>query len=167
MDVFYRGEKLCELRKFVVMGGEERARADVFLKMLDNRPGDGETVKRGGAAAHFIEKNKTCGSGMGENGGNFAHFDEKSRAATREIVARTNARENAVGDGKLGLTRGHERAHLRHQDDEGSLTQISGFAAHVRAGDQQELLAAWLEAEIVGDKAFAALAEEFFDDGMA
>src|SRR4029077_10308735 len=102
-----------------------------------------------------------------EDAGDFAHFYEESGAATGEIVGGADASEDAIDERELGLTRGNEAAHLRHQGDQRGLAQVGGLAAHVGAGDEEELLAAWFEAEIIGDEAFAALAEEFFDDGMA
>ncbi len=104
---------------------------------------------------------------MIQNGGDFAHFDEKSGTAAREIVAGADARKDAVGDGKLRLAGRNEGAHLRHQDDERGLTQIGGLAAHVRAGDEKKLLTPGLEAEIIGNEALSLLPQEFFDHRMA
>src|SRR6202049_4754154 len=103
---------------------------------------------------------------MVQDGGNFAHFDEKRGAASREIIAGADPREDAVGDGQLGLASGNERAHLRHQDNQRGLPKIRGLAAHVWASDEQKLLAAGVEAEIVRDESLAALPQKFFNDGM-
>ncbi len=149
------------------MRGEERACARVLLQMLDYGPGDGEAVEGGGAAADFVEQNEAGWRGVVENGGDFAHFDEERGAAAGEIVACANAREDAVDYGQLGLARGHERADLRHEDDERSLAQVGGLAAHVGAGDEQKLLARGLEEQIVGDEALAALAKQLLDNRMA
>src|ERR1700731_5058467 len=92
------------------MRGEERARAGVLLQMLDHGPGDGEAVEGSGAAANFVEQDEAGRRGVIEDGGDFAHFDEEGRAATREIVAGADAREDAVDDGQLGLARGNEEA---------------------------------------------------------
>ena len=50
--------------------------------------------------------------------------------------------------------------------DQRGLSKVGGFAAHVRAGDQKQLLSAGLEAQIVGHKAFALLSQQFFDYRM-
>src|SRR6267142_1273961 len=149
------------------MRGEERPGARVLLKMLDDGPSDGEAIKGGGAAANLVEEDEARRRGVIENGGDFAHFDEKGRTAAREIVASPDAREDAIRDGQLGLPRGNKGTHLGHEDDERRLAKIRGLAAHVRAGDQEELLAAGFETEVVGNEALALLAEEFFDDRMA
>src|SRR5712691_11511377 len=167
VDVFDGRQKIGKLGQLVIVSGEKRARARVLLEMLDDGPGDGETVKRGGAASDFVEKHEARGRGVIQDGGDFAHFDEESGAPAGQIVAGADAREDAVGDGQLRLARGDERAHLRHEEDQRRLAQISGFASHVRAGDQQKLLATRLEAEIVRHKAFALLAKKLLYDGMA
>src|ERR1700675_144311 len=164
--VLHAGEQIGELGEFVIMRGKKRARASVLVQMLDDRPSDGKSVKRCGAAADFIEKNKTRWCGVMQDGGDFAHLDQKRRAAARKIIACADPREDAVGDGQLGLTSGNERAHLRHQNNQRGLPKIRGLAAHVRASDKQKLLAAWVEAKIVWNEALAALAEKFFDDRM-
>src|SRR6266571_3128250 len=135
--------------------------------MLDDGPGDGKAVERGRAAADFVEKDQARGSGVIEDGRDFAHLDEKRGAPTREIVAGADAREDAVGDGQLGLASGNEGAHLSHEDDERGLAEIGGFAAHVGAGNQKKLLPARLEAKIVGNEALAFLTQKLFDDGVA
>src|SRR5580704_16199852 len=167
VDVFDGWKKLGEFGEFVIVGGEEGTGASVLLKMLDDGPGDGEAVEGGGAAADFIEEDEAGGRGVMEDGGDFAHFDEERGAAAGEVIAGTDASEDAVGDGELGAVRGNEGAHLGHQDDERGLAEIGGLAAHVGAGDEKKLLAAGFEAEIVGNEALAFLAEKFFDDGMA
>src|SRR5258708_6131832 len=135
--------------------------------MLDDSPGDGEAVKGGGAAADFVEQDEAGRRGVVEDGGDLGHFYEKRRAATGEIVAGADAREDAVNDGQFGLARWHEAADLRHQDDERGLAEIGGLAAHVGASDEQKLLARRLEEKIIRDETLAALAEEFFDYRMA
>ena len=144
------------------MSSEKRAGAGMFLQMFDNRPGDRKSVEGCSAASDFVQKNEAGGSGVGENAGDFAHFDEESGAAAGEIVARADACKNSVGERKFCLSRGNERSHLRHQDDQSGLPQVGRFAAHVWSSDQKELLAVWFEVKIVGYKTLAFLAEEFF-----
>src|SRR6266481_9367385 len=98
------------------VGGEEGARASVLLEMFDYGPSDGEAVEGGGAAADLVEEDEACGRGVMEDGGDLAHFDEECGAATGEIIAGTDAREDAVGDGEFRTVSGDERAHLGHED---------------------------------------------------
>ena len=104
---------------------------------------------------------------MIQNRGDFAHFDKKGGPPAREIVARADARENAVGNGQFRLSRRNKAAHLRHQHDERGLPEIRGLAAHVGPGNEKKLLASRLEAKIVGNEALALLAQQFFDHRMA
>ena len=103
---------------------------------------------------------------MIQNRSDLTHFHQESRSPAGEVVAGAYARKDAVDDGKFSLARGNERAGLRHQGDQRGLPQIGGLAAHVRAGDQEELLGLRLEVQIVGDKALAALPQELFNDRM-
>src|SRR5580704_626452 len=134
--------------------------------MFDDCPRDGESIKRRGASADFIEKDETGRRGVMQDGGDFAHLDKKRGAAAREVIAGTDAREDAIGDGKFGLARGNEAAHLRHQHNQRGLPKIRGLTAHVWSSNQQKLLVAGVEAEVVGDETLAALAQEFFDNRM-
>ena len=60
VNVFNAGEQIGELGEFVIVRGEERARARVCLQMLDDGPGDREAVESRRAAAHFIEQDQAC-----------------------------------------------------------------------------------------------------------
>src|SRR5580704_18162614 len=134
--------------------------------MLNNGPGDGEPVKGSRAATNFVEQHEACGSRVIENGGNLAHLHEKCRAPARKIIAGADAREDAVGNGQLGLSSRNEGAHLRHENNQRGLAQIGGLAAHVGTGDEKKLLAPGLEAKIVGNEALALLPQKFFNDRM-
>ena len=61
------------------------------------------------------------------------------------------------------LLGGNERAHLRQQHDQRGLAQIGGFAAHVGAGDQQDLVRGAVQVERVGHEALALLLEQLLD----
>src|SRR2546425_2372539 len=135
--------------------------------MLDDSPGDGQAVERRRATADFVQKHETRGRRLNQDGSDFTHLHEKRRTASREIVRRADARENAVGERQLGLARGNKRPHLRQDHDQRGLAQIGGFAAHVRPGDEQNLLPFGFETNVVRDEALAALPQQFFYDRMA
>src|SRR5207249_1333690 len=61
---------------------------------------------------------------MIQNRGDFAHFDKKGGPPAREIVARADARENAVGNGQFRLSRRNKAGHLRHQHDERGVPEV-------------------------------------------
>src|SRR5207249_7458552 len=97
----------------MIVRGEKRAGASVFLQMFDDGPSDRKTIECGGAAADFVEEDEARWRGVVEDAGDFGHFDEERGTAAREIVASADAREDAIGDGKFGLARGNEGTHLR------------------------------------------------------
>src|SRR5215469_8474280 len=167
VDILHAGKKIGEFGQFVIVRSKKCARASVPLEMFDDGPRNGEAVERSGAAADFVEKDEAGRCRVIQDRGDFAHLHKKSRAATREVIAGADAREDAVGNGKFRMTRGNERAHLRHKNNQSGLPQIGGLAAHVRPGDEKQLLAARLKAEIVGHKALAALPKKLFDDRVA
>src|SRR6266853_6859498 len=149
------------------MSGEKGACASVLLQVFDDGPSDREAVEGGGAAADLVEQDEAGGSGVGEDAGDFAHFDQESGAAAGEIIAGADPGEDAIGERKFCLARRNKRTHLRHENDQRGLPEIGGFAAHVGAGDEEKLLTARFEVEIVGNEAFAFLAQQFFDDRVA
>ncbi len=51
---------------------------------------------------------------------------------------------------------GNERTHLRENHDQRGLAQVSGLAAHVRPGQQQNCVRGRIQVKIVGDEALAA-----------
>src|SRR6266404_4257935 len=104
--------------------------------MLDDSPGDGEAVKGGGAAADFVEQDEAGRRGVVEDGGDFGHFYEKRRAATGEIVAGADAREDAVNDGQFGLARWHEEKIIR--DETLAALAEEFFDYRMAAGDDEE-----------------------------
>src|SRR5690242_21806808 len=97
----------------------------MLLEMLDDSPRDGQTVERGGAATDFVEKYEARRCGVIEDARDFAHLDKKGGTAARQIIAGADAREDAVRDREFRLACGNERAHLRHENDQCGLAQIS------------------------------------------
>ncbi len=69
--------------------------------------------------------------------------------------------------GRRACSSRYERSHLRQQNDECGLPQVGGLAAHVRPGDEQDLVRGAVEVQTVGHKALALLLEKMFDDRMA
>ena len=60
---------------------------------------------------------------------------DRPRAKLSDAPMRVKMRST---NGSRACVGGHERAHLRHDHDQRGLPQISGLAAHVRSGDQQQ-----------------------------
>ena len=68
------------------------------------------------------------------------------RAMLSEAPTRAKRRSTI---GSFALARRHERAGLRHQAEQRRLPQVRGLAAHVRAGQDDQLLAGRVERDVV------------------
>ena len=76
---------------------------------------------------------------------------------------RANAREDTVDNPDRSAGGRHEAADLGHEDDEGYLSQIGGFAGHVGAGEHGNLALGGIKERVVR---YEALVLTEFDDGM-
>ena len=131
-------QRLGELRQFVEMRGEQRARAVDVVEMLDAGVGDREAVEGRRAAADLVEDDERALGRLVEDRRRLDHLDHEGRAAAREIVGRADAREQPVDDADMRAPRRHVGAHLRERRDQRVLPQIGRFARHVRAGDERD-----------------------------
>ena len=53
--------------------------------------------------------------GVAQDVGRLLHLDHEGGLAAQDLVGGADAREDAVDEAELGLARGHEAAHLRHE----------------------------------------------------
>ena len=155
-----------DVGQFVVVGREEGLGLDGrgVVQVLDDGPGDGNSVEGAGAAADFVEDDQGGGGGVVEDVGGFLHLDHEGGAAADEVVAGADAREDAVDDAHAQGIGGDESTHLGHDDDEGDLPDVGGFAGHVGAGDDHDLVRVAVEERVVGNEARGV--GEALDDRM-
>ena len=145
-----------QVDELVVVGREEGlGRGGALRQVLGHRPGDREAVEGGGAAADLVEQHQAALAGVAQDVGGLLHLDHERRLAAQDLVARADAREDAVDEPELGLARRHEAAHLRHERDERHLAQEGGLAAHVRAGQHEEPRRAVAHRQVVRDERLA------------
>ena len=77
---------------------------------------------------------------MVQDVGGFRHLDHEGRASAGKIVGGADAREDLVDRADLrARCAGTKRAAVRKQRDQRDLPHVSGFAAHVGAGDEEHL----------------------------
>ena len=114
--------------------------AVVRRQVLGHRPGDAQPVEGGGAAAHLVEHDQALRGGVVQDVRRLLHLDHEGRLPARDVVGRADAREDAVDQAELGLPGRHERAALRQQRQQRHLPQVGGLAAHVRAGEHDQLM---------------------------
>ena len=93
--------------------------------------------------------------GVVQDDGRLDHFDQEGGLALDQRIGGADAGEDAVADADLGPGGGNEAAGLGQDDDQGVLAQVGRLAAHVRAGDDQDLFAFRGDAQVVGNEAAA------------
>src|SRR5450432_838122 len=96
--VFATSARHGELGELVVVRREEgTARGDI-VEVLANGPRDRETIVRARAATDFVEQDERALGRAAENVGGLLHLDHERALATRDVVARADAREDAIDD---------------------------------------------------------------------
>ena len=120
------------------------------VQVLGDGPGDGEAVIGGRAAADLVEDDQRVVGGVVEDVGGLAHLDHEGGLAAREVVAGADAGEDAIDEADARLAGGDAAADLRHEGDERDLADVGGFAGHVGAGDEQDLVDSAFELGVVG-----------------
>ena len=120
--------------------------------MLDHRPGDRESVEGGGAAAHLVQNDQAPGRGRVQDDGRLGHLHHEGGPAPGQVVGGPDSGEDPVHDGQLGLLSRNEGAHLGHDREERRLAEIGGLAPHVGPGDDEDLIGALIQIEVVGNE---------------
>jgi hypothetical protein len=171
-----------ERGQFVEMGGEQGAAAVGVVQVLDRRPGDREPVEGRGAAADLVENHQRARGRLVEDRGGLDHFHHEGGAPAGEVVGRTHAGEQPVHHADAGGFGRHETPHLGQHRDQRVLAKVSGFAAHIGAGDEIDAPAIgtalgalgagrWRQVAIIGDECGRALGriarERLLDHRMA
>ena len=78
--------------------------------------------------------------GVAEDVRRLLHLDHERGLAAQDLVGGAHPGEDPVDQADLRLARGHEAAHLGHEHDERGLAEEGGLAAHVRPGEDEEVL---------------------------
>ena len=138
-------------RELVVVRREQGAATVHRVQVLDRRPGNGEAVERGRAAADLVENDQRARPRLVEDRRRFDHLHHEGRATARQIVRRADAAEQAVHDADPASARRHVAAGLREDRDQRVLTQERALAGHIGSG-QQPQAAAGGQLAVVGDE---------------
>ena len=167
VEIVNAGERVGHLVEFVVMGGEKRlgplAR---LMQVLGNGPRDGNAVVGTRAAAYLVQNDQAALRDIVQDVGRLIHLDHEGRFARGQVVRRPHPGEDPVDHPETCAARRHITAHLRHQADQGRLTQQSGLTGHVRSGDHHDLLRLPVEGDAVGNVRLFGR-QTPFDDRMA
>ena len=111
----------------------------MLVQMLDDRPGQRQAVEGGGAAAYLVQDHQAIGGALVKDVGGLDHLGHEGGLAACQVVAGADPGEYAIHHGNAGAVGGHEAAGLRHQHDQRHLPEIGRLAAHVGAGEQDDL----------------------------
>ena len=138
--------------EFMIMRREQRTAAIHGMEMFQRRPGNGKPVIGRRAAADLVEDHKRAIGGAIQNGGGLDHFNHEGGPAARQVIGSADAAEKPVDDTDGGAVGRHEQPGLGHDGNMRILPQKSGFACHVRAGDQPDI-SITAELAVIGDEA--------------
>lgn len=164
--VLHGAAALRERGDLVVVRGEEAAGTDMVVQVLGDAPGDAEAVEGGRAAADLVEDDEAALGGVVEDERGLVHLDHEGGLTTCDVVAGTDAGEDAIDEADLGAGGGQEAANLRHEREQCGLTQVGALTGHVRAGDEDETAFLRLQSDVVRHEALAAR-EILIEHGMA
>ncbi len=74
--------------------------------MLDDGPGERHAVVSAGAAADLVQNHQASWRGQVEDPRRLGHLDHERALAARQLVARADAGENAIGHADRGFRAG-------------------------------------------------------------
>ena len=122
------------------------------MQVFRHCPGYAEAVKGAGAPAYLVQDHQAPGGGFLQDISRLPHLDHEGALPPGQIVRGPYPGKDPVNQADGRLLSRHEPAHLGHQADQGHLADIGGFARHVGAGDDDQLVIAAVQAGVVRDK---------------
>jgi hypothetical protein len=160
------GEEIGQFVQLVVMGGEEGPRTDRGMQILGQRPGNADPVERTGSPPDLIEEDQAAVGGGVDDVGGLMHFHEERAFARSDVVACADACEDPVHDADRSPLGRYEAADLGQQYDESGHPQVTRLPAHVRSGNDQDLVVGGVDMHVVRSVLLSG-GEELLDNGMS
>ena len=111
-EVAHGRQFVGQLRELMIVGRKDGLAADNVVQMFADAPCDRYAVVRARAAADLIEQHEGTRGGRMQNRARFAHLDHERALPAHEVIARTDACEQAVDDRQSRATRRHVSADL-------------------------------------------------------
>jgi len=108
--ILHAGEHALKLGELVIVRGEERLRAKLFGvgAEFEHRAGNAHAVEGRRAAADLVENEQGARRCLMQDLAHLGHLDHEGGLAAGQVVARADAREDAVDNADARRTRGHE-----------------------------------------------------------
>ena len=103
-----------QLGEFVVVRREQRPAADAVVQVLRDAPGQRHAVVGAGAPADLVEDDEAQRRGVVEDVRRLGHLHHERALRPAQVVARADAREDAIRQADRRLLRRDETADLRH-----------------------------------------------------
>ena len=166
VEVLHAGHGQHQIGELVIVRREEglRLHARLVVQVFGHGPRDADAVEGARPPADFVQHHEAARGRAVQDARGLLHLHEEGAAAPREVVAGAHAGEHAIHDADLGLGGGHEGTHLRHDDDQRDLPDVGGFARHVGAGQDDQLVPVGVQPRVVGHEAIRA--RQRLDHGM-
>ena len=123
-----------------------------MVQMLDDAPGQAQSVEGAGAAADLIEDDQTASGGVVKDVGRLAHLHHEGALAAGQVIAGTDPREDPIAQVDARRGHGQIRTGVGEHGQQGDLSDVSALAGHVGAGDEGDLVALQIEVGVVGDE---------------
>ncbi len=150
-----------------VMRGKQRECAGFVVQVRGNAAGQGQAVKRAGAAADFVHQHQAVGRGGVQYLRGLHHLQHEGRLRVGQVVGGANAGVDGVNRPQAAAGGGHMAAHAGQQHDQRHLPHVGRFTAHVGAGDDLHARVG-VQPRVVGDEGAArCFSQARFDHGVA
>ena len=134
------------------MSCKHRDAPNLLDDVLGNRLGQAVPVEGGRAASELVDDDETPLGRRSQYRRRLQHLGHERADPAVLRVTGPHAGEEVVDDVDLGGRARDEATDLRHGHDGGERADVSGLAAHVRAGYKLERGRSEDEIEVVGDK---------------
>ena len=122
-----------------------------FMQVFGNTPGDGDTIVSRSTPADLIKQYQTSLREVVDDAGCFIHFHHERTFPAAEVIGGAHPGKYLVGQRYPGGLCGNKAAHMSHQGDKRRLPQDGALTAHIGSGQDDDLLVAVVQDNIVAD----------------
>ena len=121
------------------MRGKQRLGMNLAAHVFDDSARDAHAVKGARPPADLIQNHEAVLRRVLQDLRHLIHLDHEGALPADKVIARPDAREDAVDGRKCHLLRRHEAAALRHERQKGDLAHVGRLSRHIRPCDEHDL----------------------------